>query len=141
MVLPPNSVISFGQQGGITAGQVNIGSESVPPPNISWTSAELPKEAGSFSGAKITISMDKPFTNAAFIALCDRPCTSIKAVASQGFTDSVAGSSKSNPNLVVIRIDLPRVVESTDPIQWEVRSKDDQPIRITKVQAYRAQPQ
>jgi hypothetical protein len=139
-VLPSNSVISIGEQGGITAGQVNIGSVPWPLPTIKWTTTELAKDTTNpFPGLKIVISMDRSFTNAAFTALCDRPCNSIKAVASQGFTDSVGGFNNSNPNLVVIRIDLPRIVQPTDSVEWEVRSKDDQPVRVSKVEPLRSE--
>lgn len=86
----------------------------------------------------IHVRIDKIFPDAAFLALCNRPCKSIAAVIpTGGFTASAGGSSKANPNLIALKLDLPRAVSVDETVDWEVRSNDDEEIAIIKVEAIR----
>jgi hypothetical protein len=127
---------------GIANAAPNFGTQAVinpepPLPAVKWTIEKLAASSDKKPGVIVHVSTDSPFPNAAFSALCDRPCTSVVASYPTGFTDSVGGNSKSNPNLVAVRLDLPRIVNAGDTLNWEVRSKDEQAIDILKVEAIR----
>jgi len=143
-----HSVIQQGNSGGINVQQATVGNNSPiigspititdrpPLPIVTWKTETLAASKDKKPGVMVHIAIDRSFPDAAFAALCDRPCNSVVAVIpTAGFTDSSGGSGKSNPSLIVIKLDLPRVVSSTDTVNWEVRSNDEGEIAVTKVQA------
>jgi hypothetical protein len=115
-------------------------SDEPPLPDVRWTTEKLAAGDGKNPGVMIHISIDRRFPNAAFAALCDRPCTSVVAVVpTAGFTDSAGAFSKANPRLVAVKLDLPPLVASSDNVNWEVRSNDGGEVTVLRVEAIRQQ--
>ncbi len=127
---------------GIANAAPNFGVQSVitdrpPLPNVTFSTENLAAEANKKPGVMLHVRADAAFPTPAFSALCDHPCTSVQASFPTGFTGSTSGSSKSDPDLIAVRIDLPGVQYATDVLNWEVRSNDDQEISVIHVEAIR----
>ena len=85
-------------------------------------------------GVTVKLRVDRPLINPGFYALCDRPCTPVKAHLTR---ESTGGSGTEvnviSPAKVELVINGPNPLSPDDLIDWDIRSSDGKPIRIIEV--------
>jgi hypothetical protein len=127
----PGSAISFGQQGGITAGTVNIGS---PEPQLTWSAIEKsPPENAKHPRAYARITVDRSFPDAKFAVICDRPCSGVEADRLPGSNSVSMGNFPGVPNVAPFIIIGPNPFPADIGDVLGVEPEDDQPVRILDV--------
>jgi hypothetical protein len=142
-----NCAASVGQQGGVTAGQININGPL--PPHVNWkqdpmaagtTSPEgggvtygyeQPKRFVDNPGLALIVSLDKSWPNVILAAECDGPCETEAVSLSGVFYYSIGRSQQGN--VVGIRIEAPSVLPVGTVVHWEIRSFSAQAITIKNV--------
>jgi hypothetical protein len=143
---------------GIANAAPNFGNQSVinttpPLPHVTWTQEQLKPGIGLDTseiaaltpeyvrklqlrkgnpGVMVKLSVDGPFTNAVFAAICDKPCEGIEAGVGNGM--SSVGQGNASDRAAVIRVAMPGTVNVGETVTWEVRSETADPITIKEVQ-------
>jgi hypothetical protein len=123
--------VSFGQQGGITAGTVVVGP---PPAHVKWEAddkGDWPKGKHPRSFAKIFVDQSVP--DARFGVLCDRPCAAVWNSSVEGMNFSKTFSANGVPNAAGFMIVQPNPFPSFTNYILGVESLDDLPVRILHV--------
>jgi hypothetical protein len=135
LVVPGSgNAISFGQQGGITAGTVNV---SPPPAHVKWEAIEgdelskLPTERHPRSFAKIYVDQSLP--DAKFAVVCDRPCKAVwnSSVAGPNFAKTF--SANDLPNVAGFMVVQPNPFPSFTNYILGIESQDDSTAKILDV--------
>ena len=85
-------------------------------------------------GVTVKLRVDRPLINLRFYALCDRPCTPVKAhLTGESTGGSGTEVSVISPARVELVINGPNPLSPDDLIDWDIRSSDGKPIRIIEV--------
>jgi hypothetical protein len=135
LVIPGSgNAVSFGQQGGITAGTINV---AAPPVHVKWETVEgdelskLPRGEHPRSFAKLYVDQSVP--DAKFAVLCDRPCepTCNSSVAGSNLTKTF--SVKNAPTYAGFIISQPNPFPSFTSYTLGVESLDDTTVKILQV--------
>lgn len=132
---------SSGQTGGITAGTVNLTER--PLPEVKWTQeplAGIPNGSGDYThpGVVLHIAISTRFDDPTFVARCDRPCSGISGTpVNAGTFWPNSGNADNNPNVVWLHFSIPSVLPSGQLVDWDIRSKDNQAIKVLQAGPYR----
>jgi hypothetical protein len=86
-------------------------------------------------GASVSFTVDHVFQNAMFLLLCDRPCSSTSASV-PGVSSPQMLSSAQNPRIAGVALGLMGPLFPGNPVTIEVRSADNQNVRILSVEGY-----
>ena len=151
----PGSALSFNQQGGITAGTVNLNQPL--PPKITWSQESLRPGKGldkikphttwgrepdadfmqtlfNNPGVLVTITLDGAWS-ANFQAECDKPCYPIEVnVPEAGAWNASRTTNMYNQEIVTTRLLMPSPLPSNSPVQWVIRSRTSDTVSVTKVE-------
>ena len=128
------NAVTFGQQGGLAVGTLNVGP---PPAHVSWEAVEgddltkLPKGEHPRSFAKIYIDQSLP--DARFAVVCDRACKAAWNSAVEGPNFAKTFSAKDLPNYAGFMIVQPNPFPSFTSYTLGVESQDDSTAKIVKV--------
>jgi hypothetical protein len=140
-IVAPGGVFSFNQKGGITAGTVNVNER--PLPEVKWSQeplAGIQNGTGDYThpGVKLHMSINARFEDPTFLARCDRPCIGIQGVPlNTGSFWPNSGTVDNNPNVAWLHFSLPYVLPAGQLIDWDIRSKDNQALKVLEVGPYR----
>jgi hypothetical protein len=135
LVIPGSgNAVSFGQQGGITAGTLNV---ATPPVHVKWEVVEgddlskLPK--GEHPRSFVKMYVDQSVPDAKFVVVCDRPCQAKwnSGVAGANYTETFA--AKDAPAFAGFLIVQPNPFPSFTSYTLGVESLDDAPVKILRV--------
>jgi len=134
-----NCAQSSGQQGGITAGQVNFGP---PPSKLTWevtdgSSIRIPERACTNPCTFVKISLDNPWIEPRFAVMCDAPCKAVATSTLGGVTTVRFLSHKDFPTVAVFVIDQPNPFPSQTDFKLAVASLDSNPVRALDVVKFR----
>jgi len=127
------SALSVNQQGGITAGTVNLG-ETHPDPHFNWTQEDSTptSDEGVNPVTEVFITVDGMMYNAAFGAFCDRPCRAIDIIAvTSGVTEPK--SLRMQDDAVGYFLMAPNPLLPEGKLAMRVQSMDSQKVHIKQV--------
>jgi hypothetical protein len=131
------STVQNGGSGNIAAPCSNITLEK-PEPRFHWTQAERTIEQGgdpAHPSVTIVLTLDGGnMTNAAFLALCDRPCKTVDGGAGASGAHQANYLSTANNKIVGLHINVPPVVLSTQEVWWHIISLDSEPIHVIEIE-------
>jgi hypothetical protein len=132
---------SSGQTGGITAGTVNVNERPLPQVKVESLEslAGIPTGSGDYThpGVTLHLSINGRFEDPTFLARCDRPCAGMQGSLPKGSCWPNSGTVDNKPNVAWLHFTLPSILQSGELIDWDIRSKDNQPIKILEVIPYR----
>ena len=129
----PSSAVSFGQQGGITAGTINEFGVTPPEPKITWTLADLPQPQNAKHPRTFgTLSVDHLFESAKFAVICDRACEAV-GFGVAGFNRNCPGKIPGYPNVAAFVVLSPNPFPPETKATFGVASEDEIPVKILEV--------
>jgi hypothetical protein len=119
------SAFSNNQQGGITAGSVNLTNR--PDPKFEWSAKH-----DALDKVTVDISFEGPMDFPGFLATCDRPCESVSA-GTNGVSQPTFFSGQGHAEVAAIGFFIPTTITYGDEIHWIIQSLDRGPISIVNV--------
>jgi hypothetical protein len=129
-----NCAMSTGQQGGITAGTINL----LPPePKITWSLNSHNVQNG-VTVTSILLSVDHSMEAPAFMATCDLPCKTVNVELMTGGLSTNLLSWSDNPNLAGFELLQPRPLGAGVYVLWSIESLDANLFRVLDVQKAKA---
>jgi hypothetical protein len=128
---------SIAQVGG-SGNQATVNNLEKPVPNIIGLTTTEALPASPHPGVSLKFWIDSSFYDPTFLAECDRPCES-KRGGTEGAYQSPEFENKKTlrPNVVAMHFIMPATIQGGRSLTWEVRSMDDQPIKILRLWAFR----
>lgn len=117
-----------------------------PPPAeiVSWSQQPLPAVTEGVypknPGVKVTFAVSHGWTNIRVGAQCNVPCTGVSASATRGWIDVGQVTSPVSDRLVALEVGGP-TLESDYPVEWEIRSKDGNPVSVLRLWIASKRPQ
>jgi hypothetical protein len=129
----PGSAFSIGQQGGITVGTLIEGAPPAPDAIVTWNVKSVDDSPPGSYRVFLSIKIKNDMPNAGFIAICDRACEP-EGVPQAGVVGGTAGVVNDRPNVAFAKIDMPNPLRDGTQLQWEIKSKDGEPISILEIQ-------
>jgi hypothetical protein len=135
-----NCAMSTGQQGGITAGQIEL-TTAPPLPHVSWEPADkkIFTTKATHPVTEFYLWTNGLFQDPAFVAMCDRPCKAL-AFSNTGFNQNCeltphGGNEDEDAKLAMFLIEIPNPFPGNLRASVAVESQDDSPVKILDVRS------
>lgn len=119
--------------GNATVTNPTVNNFGPPEPNVTWTQEKGNSTADKKATVVVTLRVDHSFEIPAFLAQCDRPCETVGATA-PGYSQASYLNVKQNPNMAGFVFKAPRPLGSGLPVEWTIKSEDDQPFEVKSVE-------
>jgi hypothetical protein len=109
------------------------------PATLRWS--QEPQEQGvdgdnKVSSVMVNLSADRSVEVPAFIAVCDRPCETLRAMAA-GLSQIAPLTFPNQPTVTGINMLQPRPWGAGIPVYWQIRGLDSEPIHILRIEMIR----